>query len=389
VESNFQVEIQFSNMIFIIFALTVVIATTLAVVLPSHTLNIFRATGSSNGRLSFTPTRLSGIDVIVLAVLVIFKYINSLIGSHPAFKPTSDGKGFAIPWLTLSAPLHVDKSDIERFNIAIEKKQNEVKDVKSSPLLLPAVTTPLLLIMLSNRSCPVLPFGAVNTKNRFEFLDPAACRAVTCLKDAIVTGHLGGDSLVGRRVKRGMEFEIVIEVEGKMDKPPARRVIFRQVIGIMVFLPKSTKPAWESKQDIADTRNPMRIPEAPPQQIELSSNAPMKWAAVCKDLNPIHMSSLAAKLFGFPGKIAHGNHVVAHVVEKQRNVDPVKYPARGLFWQLEKPWFLSVEFKRPMVLPLALDIKFAVECDEANQSKFEFEVMRGEKVHITGAYGEP
>lgn len=34
---------------------------------------------------------------------------------------------------------------------------------------------------------------------------------------------------------------------------------------------------------------------------KLSSNASLEYASVSKDFNPIHMSSLAAKLFGFPG----------------------------------------------------------------------------------------
>jgi hypothetical protein len=33
------------------------------------------------------------------------------------------------------------------------------------------------------------------------------------------------------------------------------------------------------------------------------------------------MPSLAAKLFDFSGKIAHGNHVVAIVAEKERGAD--------------------------------------------------------------------
>lgn len=356
----------------------------------SHASNILRATGSSKARLFFKPTDLSRTDLTVLIVLVIFKYVNKFIGRLPSLKAASNGKDIALPPLTLSAPLHVDKSDLERLDIAVDvvREERNVENVIASPLLLPAATTPLLLILLSNRGCPVLPFGAVNTKNRFEFLDPVACRSVVSLKDLIVTSRLGGDELPGRRVKRGMEFEIVVEVEGKPDGALERKVIFRQIIGILVFLPKSAKPVWDSSQQDPNTGDSMRHPLAPPQQLKLASNAPVKWAALCKDVNPIHMSSVAAKLFGFPGIIAHGNHVVAHVVQKQRDIDVAQDPPRSLFWQSEKPWFLSVDFKRPMVLPSVLDITFAMEREEANRSKYGFEVVRGEKVHVTGVYGE-
>jgi acyl dehydratase len=370
-----------------IILIVAVVASTLLffALLTSHASNIFKATGALNGRLTFTPARLSGIDLTVLVILVILKYINKLIGYHPMFTPAKTGKDIVIPPLTLSAPLHVDTADLERFAAAIGAETTTSDDENSSPLLLPAVTTPLLIILLSNRNCPVLPFGAVNTRNRFEFLDPSACQNATCLKDATVIAHLGGDKLLGKRVKRGMEFEIVVEVEGKFQESSARKVIFRQVIGILVFLPKTTKPLWEISENTQTTNEPLEFLEEPPQQIRLAMNAPVKWSAVCKDVNPIHMSSLAAKLFGFPGKIAHGNHVAAHFVEKQRDID---IPSRRLFWQTDKPWFLEVDFKRPMVLPLLLEIKFAAQNKDSSRNNGRFEILRGEKSHISGNFGE-
>ena len=37
--------------------------------------------------------------------------------------------------------------------------------------------------------------------------------------------------------------------------------------------------------------------------------------ALCKDYNPIHVSAIAAKLFGFPGKFAHRNQVAASMIK--------------------------------------------------------------------------
>ena len=49
--------------------------------------------------------------------------------------------------------------------------------------------------------------------------------------------------------------------------------------------------------------------------LQIEADAPEKWAALCKDYNPIHVSAIAAKLFGFPGKVAHGNQVAASMIE--------------------------------------------------------------------------
>ena len=49
--------------------------------------------------------------------------------------------------------------------------------------------------------------------------------------------------------------------------------------------------------------------------VTIPGNAPLRWAAITRDYNLIHVSSLAAKLFGFRSAIAHGNHVAALLVE--------------------------------------------------------------------------
>ncbi|KAE9988913.1 hypothetical protein EG328_005623 [Venturia inaequalis] len=350
-----------------------------------HTANIFRATSLSKARLSFTPSRLSALDITLLVILVIYKYTTKLLNLHTPCKISKTGKDFALPGLALSAPLYVTNTDLENFALAVDQKRDRHLDdgdcEGNSPLLLAAVTTPLLLILLSNRHCPVFPFGAVNTKNRFEFLDPAACRSVTSLKDANVISHFGGDELPGRRVKRGMEFDIVVEIESLMINlgKAERKIIFRQVIGILVALPTSAQPIWENEAAISTMKEDSAREWKVVEHVQLSLTAPSKWARVCKDVNPIHMNSLAARLFGFPGKIAHGNHVAALVVETQRKNEA------SLFWQTQKRWFLEVQFKRPMVLPLDLQVGMS---DEEEKRRGRFEVVRGEKAYVTGDYGE-
>lgn len=242
----------------------------------------------------------------------------------------------------------------------------------------------MMLILLSNSGCPVLPFGAVNSKNRFEFLDAVACRCAASLREAAVQARSGGKELIGRRVKRGMEFDVIVEVKAKPHGSSESKVIFRQVIGILVFLPKSTKPVWND-----DMRNPAttvsKSLNTPEHLVELTFDAPKKWAAVCNDINPIHMFSLAAKLFGFPGKIAHGNHVVAIVIEKLQG-SPSSEEVGQLVWESKRPSFVEVTFKRPMVLPISLKMKFELASGSGGRSSSCFEVVRSDKTYIEGTW---
>jgi acyl dehydratase len=68
-----------------------------------------------------------------------------------------------------------------------------------------------------------------------------------------------------------------------------------------------------------------------------------RYAAVSGDRNPIHMHALAAKLFGFPGAIAHG------MWTKARALAAIE---RRL------PEFLGVEvqFRKPIVLPARVEL---------------------------------
>jgi acyl dehydratase len=315
--------------------------------------------------------------------LIIWKYIAKFLGQGPRLQPASNGADFALPLLSLEAPLEISVTDIKQFDAAVGNDKHCCNN--SSPLLVAAITTPMMLILLSNSACPVLPFGAVNTKNRFDFLNPGVCRRPISLEGAVVRAQVGGAERAGRRVKRGMEFDVVVEVNAKSKGTTERTIIFRQIISILVFLPKKIKSAWAGEEK-ETTEAPKKTLNQPEQLINLTSDAPKKWAAICNDINPIHMSSVAARLFGFPGKIAHGNHVVARVVEQQRSAE-LRHEMGKLIWESEKPSFIEVAFKRPMVLPISLSTRFEVPKTGPRQNSRCFEVVKDDKTYIEGSLG--
>jgi acyl dehydratase len=80
--------------------------------------------------------------------------------------------------------------------------------------------------------------------------------------------------------------------------------------------------------------------------MSILSNDPLKWASLCKDYNFIHLSGFAARLFGLPGKLAHGNHVVAkamHVLEG------VGHKTQDMTW-------MEIQFRRPVAVPTSLNV---------------------------------
>ncbi|WP_435298702.1 MaoC family dehydratase [Timonella sp. A28] len=79
-------------------------------------------------------------------------------------------------------------------------------------------------------------------------------------------------------------------------------------------------------------------PPLPTAAWDLTGNIGREYASVSGDRNPIHMSALTAKVFGFPRAIAHGMYIAARALAQSRDV-------RGD----EFTW--TVTFAKPVLLP--------------------------------------
>ena len=88
-----------------------------------------------------------------------------------------------------------------------------------------------------------------------------------------------------------------------------------------------------------------------------------QYASVSGDVNPIHMHSLSAKLFGMPGAIAHGMWLKARCLASLENLT-------------REPHSVSVSFKTPVVLPAK--VAFSGERD------FALHDARKGKPHLSG-----
>lgn len=357
----------------------------------AHIFSLTAANKSTEYHLPFSPQHLTTIDIFYVVFLIILKHAASIFRLSAPLIPSSDPHNskkstFDLPSLTLSAPLKISHEDLQRWQTAVGSDPDDLH----SPLLPAALTTPLLLLLLAHHKSPILPLGAVNTRNRFNFLDLDACRSLTLSSPSryLAIAHFGGPDRPGTRVRRGMVFDVVIEI---IDTSPEdkSKVIFSQVVTTLQFLPTNAKPLPVNANPRGlDTTAVMDTQ----REVEMEWDAPDKWAAVCKDYNPIHVYGWAAKAFGFPSKIAHGNHVVARVVEAmRRGVEPVgKFTGddlvRKTWWEPLAPGsrrhtILEVEFKKPIILPAKVTVKVE-KTSRSGKRVLLFQVLRGDNVHI-------
>lgn len=94
-----------------------------------------------------------------------------------------------------------------------------------------------------------------------------------------------------------------------------------------------------------------------------------RYAGVSGDRNPIHLSALTAKLFGFPRAIAHGMWTKAHCLAAVDHLLP------------EGAFKVSVAFKLPVFLPASVQFQYRAtgECIE-----FVVKDCNGKKPHLAG-----
>ena len=85
---------------------------------------------------------------------------------------------------------------------------------------------------------------------------------------------------------------------------------------------------------------------------QAASNIGRRYARVSGDYNPIHLSALSAKLFGFPRAIAHGLWNKARALAALQG----HLPASG--------YSIEVRFQKPVLLPSNLRMRASLPAAE-------------------------
>ncbi|MCA5892070.1 hypothetical protein LEP48_01725 [Isoptericola sp. NEAU-Y5] len=153
--------------------------------------------------------------------------------------------------------------------------------------------------------------------------------------------------------RRGVQVDLVAEVRRADD--PAGVPVWR---GVSTYLAKGfeapgTEPAGVTEpEDAAEDRAPVGTwaPPLPTGRWALGPGTGRAYGAVSGDRNPIHLSALSAKAFGFPRAIAHGMYTAARALADVGH-------ARGEAYR----W--TVRFAKPVLLPGTVDVAVTPAAD--------------------------
>ena len=154
---------------------------------------------------------------------------------------------------------------------------------------------PLHLAMLGAEAFPVKLFGLVHVQNRIAMREPLSAEEPAEIR-CWIEGH--------RETERGQEFDLhteyVVGGQPRWDET-------------CTFLARKRPPAGAA-QDHHDQRAPSRTAPDAPAMKSSSFRAPAglgrRYGFISGDVNPIHMSDLTARAFGFPAR-DRARHVVA------------------------------------------------------------------------------
>jgi len=161
----------------------------------------------------------------------------------------------------------------------------------------------LCMNMLAHQKFPIRLLGALHLKNRIVQHRPIR-------SDETVDIHM---SLGGYRlIEKGMEFDFFTEVTevAKRGEPSAK--------GTRLWYETTTyfvRGKFGKGDEKSFELESLEAGEAL-QQWHIPSDRGRTYASISGDYNPIHMSKLAAKAFGFKRDIAHGFGVMAQAIDR-------------------------------------------------------------------------
>jgi acyl dehydratase len=204
---------------------------------------------------------------------------------------------------------------------------------------------PLALRLLTAPELPFPAVGMVHVANRIELYRPLAA---------------------------DQPLDLAVHVEGLRPHPRGRQldvVVVAEVGGtrmwreVSTYLHRERQPAGREPEP--GGREPVDRPAA---VWRIGPEVGRAYAAVSGDRNPIHTSTLAARAFGFRGRIAHGMWTKARCLAQLGGRLPDAYAA-------------EVAFKAPVVLPAT--VGFSATAGAADL-KFRLHDTNSGKPHLSG-----
>jgi hypothetical protein len=264
-------------------------------------------------------------------------------------KPTLVPEGGEVPRIEA----RLSKVAIDRKHLGAYSEVCGAAAGATLPIAYPHILAmPLHLAMLGAEAFPVKLFGLVHVQNRIAMRQPLSADEPAEIR-AWIEGH--------RETERGQEFDLHTEYV------VANEPLWDETC---TFLARRRTAAGAAKTSA-------RTIEGAPDGVAVKSSsfrAPAglgrRYGFISGDVNPIHMSDLTAKAFGFPKAIAHGMWSLGRLAS---DFEPA---------QFDGGCELSVTFKLPIYMPAWLMLqRWPIE----NGVGFALRDGQGEKPHVTGS----
>ena len=258
------------------------------------------------------------------------------------------GAGAALPEVTLVRPQVV----LDAAHIARYASVCGFHAVQGVPLSYPQMLSfPLLMAFFASGDCPWPAMGTVHLANRI--VQHQRLNAGDSLRVEVQTGRLLAH-------EKGQIFELELRVlRADTLVWEATQTLLR--LGIKT----PVGPAYASSL-IQD------LPLSHQADFSAPANIGRRYGRVSGDMNPIHLSALSARLFGFRRAIAHGLWTQARALAALLPRAPLAQAA------------LTVEFKTPLFLPARASLWNTREIKASLQQAALFEVrnVKGDKPHL-------
>ena len=245
---------------------------------------------------------------------------------------------------------------VDQDKLAAYRGICELEDDGYLPVLYPHVfTAPLHMAILSHRDFPIPLFGMLHFRNHLIQHRPIKSGEVLDVEVAL-SEH--------RIVKQGFEFDYTIKIETKGE------LVWNSITTYLKQGKFGTEYTASPRSDLIE---PITDAEKVSESM-IPKNIGKRYAKICSDYNPIHMSKFAAKLFGFKRDIAHAMWATAYSIGKTgyRNID--------------KPVRVDLGFKGPLFIESKSYIMRSVKKDV---TRFNYYIGGNDKPCIVGKISYP
>lgn len=200
-------------------------------------------------------------------------------------------------------------------------------------------------------------------------------RSASCPWPAMGTVHLANRIAQHQSLQFGDDLRVAVATGQLMSHEKG------QIFTLNLSISRDDELVWEATQTLL--RLGVKNPVGPKFESELNTSLPLsrqadflaaadlgrRYGKVSGDLNPIHLSALSAKLFGFRRAIAHGLWTKARALASLMPPRPVEQAT------------VQVEFKTPLYLPARSSLWTA---RTKSDTQFEVRTAKGDKPHLRG-----